>query len=172
LTKPAFLWRIRSFFAKILVTGYKQNRVSQAVWRWQAEASVASEPARMNPRVKVLITTPIALLIAFCFYKIGGHTVGPSIVVAIALVICFCGLFVPAAFEKIDRFLSRFGVWVAKIVSWILLMPVFYLIFAPAHLLLALRKRDPMHRECPSQKKTYWTSRPPITRKNYYRTQH
>lgn len=154
------------------MTEFKQNRVSQTVWQWQAEADAVAEPAGMNPRVKVLITTPIALLIAFGLYKWRGHPVGPSIVVVIALSICFCGLFVPKAFEKIEAFFNWFAVWVATAVSWILLVPVFYLIFAPAHLLLTIRRRDPMHRECPSGEKSYWTPRPPITRDNYYRTQH
>lgn len=157
---------------RFLVTEFQQNRVSRTVWNWQAEASTAVESSGMNPRVKVLITTPIALLIAFGIYKWTGHTIGPSIVVVIALAICFCGLFVPPAFERIERFFNRFAFWVATAVSWILLVPVFYLIFAPAHLLLTIRKRDPMKRECPSQAKSYWTTRPPITRDNYYRTQH
>ena len=151
---------------------FKQNRVSEAVWRWQEETDTNPLPKGMNPKVKVLITTPIALLIAYGIFRWRGHIVMPSIVVGIALSIAFCGFFVPSAYAAIERGFLRFGAWVAVAMTWILLLPVYYLIFAPAHLLLRLRGRDPMERAMSRQRKTYWSKRPPVTRENYYRSQH
>ena len=151
---------------------FDQNPVSQAVWRWRENAADALGTAGMSPRVKVLITTPIALLIAYGIYCWKHHPGPPLVVAAMALAIALCGFFAPPAYAFIERFFLRFAAWVAAAMTWILLTPVFYLIFAPAHLLLALRGKDPMHRRCPTDLASYWTPRPPITRKNYYRSQY
>jgi hypothetical protein len=150
---------------------FEQNRVSKTVWRWQ-ESREPAKPRRMDPKLKVAISTPIALLIAFGIYKWKGHVVMPSVVVAIALAIGFCGLFVPPAFLAIERFFLRFAGGVATVLNWVLLTPLFFLVFAPTRWLLALRGKDPMHRKCPTDQATYWIPRPPITRENYYRSQH
>ena len=150
---------------------FKQNPVSRTAWRWQ-ESGEASHPRGMNPKLKVAISTPIALLIAFGIYKWKGHVVMPSIVVAIALTIAFCGVFIPPAFAAIERFFLRFAAGVATVLNWILLTPLFFLVFAPIRLTQLLRGKDPMDRACPTEVGSYWRDRKPITRENYYRSQH
>lgn len=151
------------------MTEFKQSKVSREVWPWVSPP--APPPPRMSPRVKVLISTPIAYGIA-AFMVWRGHRIGPATVVTIATVIAVCGFFIPAAFAAIERFFLRFAAVVATTLTWLLLVPVFYLIFAPAHWMLALRGKDPMFRRCPTDQTTYWVDRPPITRENYYRSQH
>ena len=126
----------------------------------------------MRPRVKVAITTPLACLIAWGMYTWKGHVIMPLTVVAMALSIGFCGMFVPSAFARIERFFFRFAKVVAMVLTWILLTPLFYLVFTPARLGMKLRGKDPMKRKCPSNESTYWRPRPPVNRKNYYRSQH
>ena len=155
-----------------IVEPFQQSEVSRAVWPWQDGVAGPARPKGMSPKKKVLITTPIALLIAYGIYLWRGHALMPCIVVGVALTICFCGVFVPPAFDAIERFFAGFARMVATTVTWILLVPVFYLIFAPAHLLLRIRGKDPMFRQCPSDEPTYWTKRPPVTRKGYYESQH
>lgn len=155
-----------------IVEPFQQSEVSRAVWPWPDGGANSARPKGMSPRKKVLITTPIALMIAGGIYLWRGHAVMPGIVVGIALTICFCGLFVPRAFAAIERFFAGFARIVATTMTWILLVPVFYLVFAPAHLMLRIRGKDPMFRQCPSDEPTYWTARPPVTRKGYYESQH
>jgi len=61
------------------------------------------------------------------------------------------------------------GVGVAA--TWICLVPVFYLIFAPGRLILALSRKDPMGRAFPTRAPTYWVSRAPIKDAAEYRRQ-
>lgn len=150
---------------------FEQDWVSRAIWRWQG----AGEPPRrggMDARLKVAISTPIALGIAWGIHRWKGHVVMPLVVAAIALGIGFCGVFVPPAFRAIERGLGRFGAGVATGLNWVLLAPLFFLVFAPIRLGLWLRGKDPMQRACPSGEKTYWIPRRPITRENYYGSQH
>ena len=62
---------------------FQQNRVSRAVWPWPAAGDEAP-PRGMNPKLKVAISTPIALLIAYGIYRWRGHLVMPCIVAGIA----------------------------------------------------------------------------------------
>ena len=154
------------------MTEYRQNHVSRVVWPWLAVTDRPAAPTGMSARKKVLITTPIAYAIAGLIYVLTHHVVGPIAVVVIATAIAFCGFFIPPAYAAIERFFFAFGALVAAALTWILLVPVFYLVFLPARIILTLKKSDPMKRACPSDEATYWTTRPPIERKNYYRSQH
>ena len=156
------------------MTKYQQNRVSGTVWPWSADRDGPPASPGMSARKKVLITTPIAYLIAFLIYQFTPthHTIGPIIVVVIATAIAFCGFFIPPAYAAIERFFFAFGAKVAGVMTWILLVPVFYLVFLPARVILSLKRSDPMKRACPTDEATYWTTRPPIERENYYRSQH
>jgi hypothetical protein len=118
-----------------------------------------------------MISTPIAFLVAYVLYR-HGHRVGPVLVCGIATGIAVCGLFLPRAFAAIERFFLRFAAVVGVVLTWLLLVPVFLLFFTPARLILAWRGKDPLHRRCPTDQPTYWTDRPPVTRENYYRSQH
>jgi hypothetical protein len=149
----------------------QQNRVAKTVWPW-ATPPGEDVPGGISPRKKVTITTPIAYAIAGLLYLWLDHLVGPILVVVIATSIAFCGFFIPPAYAAIERFFLRFAVWVAAALTWILLVPVFYMIFFPAGIFLTLRGKDPMERACPTDKPTYWSKRPPITRVNYYERQH
>ena len=152
------------------MTEFKQSRVSREVWRW-LDPPWAERAPGMSPRVKVLISTPIAFLIAYGMYRF-GHRVGPILVCTIATGIAICGLFIPRAFGGIERFFMGFAAVVAVALTWGLLVPVFLLIFTPGAIALKLRGKDPLHRRCPTEHASYWTDRPPITRENYYRSQH
>ncbi len=156
------------------MTDYQQNKVSQVVWPWTRPAGAPQGPTGMNPKLKVAISTPIALAIAFCIYKFTPthHTIGPIIIVAIASTICFCGLFVPKAFAAIERFFAKFAERVANGMTWLLLTPMFYLVFAPAHFFLSIRGKDPMNRKCPTDAATYWSKHRGIVDKKQYRSQH
>lgn len=154
------------------MTSYEQNRVSRAVWPWASPPGSTPPPQGMSPRRKVLITTPIALLIAYGMYRWKHHLAAPAAITVVALSICFCGLFVPPAFAAIERGFARFGALVGTLLTWLLLTPTFYLIFAGGHLLLWMSRKDPLNRACPSREPTYWVDRPPVTRKNYYLSQH
>lgn len=154
------------------MTDFKQNHVSEVVWPWTKPAAAPTGPTAMNPKLKVAISTPIAFAIAFAIHHFFHHTIGPILIVTIASTICFCGLFVPKAFDAIERFFAKFAAWVAHTMTWLLLTPMFFLVFAPSRFFLGIRGKDPMNRKCPTDETTYWSKHRGLVDKKQYRSQH
>ena len=109
----------------------------------------------------------VAAVLRYALHK----PVAAAVVLALAGVVLGCGLFAPPAFRAIEAFGVRLGSWVGTGMTWLLLVPFFYLCFAVGHGFLALAGKDPLHRAFLPQATTYWTPRPKITDPDYYRKQ-
>ncbi len=72
----------------------------------------------------------------------------------------------PSVKESAGQSLGRL---ISHVLTWVLLVPFFYLCFTPGRLILILRKKDPLHRQCPSSETSYWVTRPPIADLDQYR---
>lgn len=131
-----------------------RSRVSRVVWPWAEHQE--SPGTRVNAtRRKALVQFAVMAVVSSLLWL----KFKPVAIVAgsLAVFVLMTGLFVPRFFEAIDRVLSAFGKIVGMTLTWLLLTPFFLLVFAPGRMLLALRGKDPMQRQCPTDKKTYWT---------------
>ena len=82
-----------------------------------------------------------------------------------------CALFVPPAFAAIEGFGKKLGVWVGTGLTYLLLVPFFYLVFVPGRLVLALMGKDPMQREFPTKEASCWSPRRTKMDEAHYRKQ-
>lgn len=71
----------------------------------------------------------------------------------LSTVILALGLCVPYTSEKYFKKLIDFT---AKILSWILLAPCFYLICIPARIITYIKSYDPLERALSTDRETYW----------------
>jgi len=120
---------------------------------------------------RVLVQTLIPGVVAVLFAR-KGHVLPASIVGAIAGFALVSGLFIPTLFARWERLGQAFGKAIAGAVTWICLVPVFYLVFAPGRLILMLTRKDPMGRAFPTQAPTYWVPRAPVKDVAEYRRQY
>lgn len=60
----------------------------------------------------------------------------------------------------LQRVLRAFGRGVGRVVTWLLLVPLFYLVFTPFGLLARRGRRDPMARRLDRTVASYWEERP------------
>lgn len=101
-----------------------------------------------------------------------GHTTAAGIVGGIGAVMLLSGLFIPAMFLKLERG----GRWLGKAagvgLTWLLLVPMFYLVFFPGRLILMLTGNDPMARKFPTKAPTYWIARKPVLSAEEYKRQY
>lgn len=149
----------------------KSNSVEAAKWDWKAGGGLPPPPKPpMKTSVKAVIQSLVMTGVGLLFFFVWHHRVGPVIIWSFAAVILFTGLFVEPANRAIERFFAvHFAKWVGTALTWILMVPVYLLVFTPAHLILKLRGLDPLARKFPTDLPTYWIPRKPVTVEQYKR---
>jgi hypothetical protein len=155
------------------MAAYTQNMISKAIWPWPERLGPAAAPARgggirRRALVQAAVAAAIGLLLALMF----KHRIAGGIVLAIAAIVLATGLFLPRAFQSLERAMQALGKGVGAALTWILLVPFFYLCFLPGHLLIALLRKDPLRLRFPSDEPTYWDSRPHRMDAEYFKRQY
>jgi hypothetical protein len=89
----------------------------------------------------------------------------------LALVLFALALGAPRVFAPVQTAFDRFGRAVAAVLTVVLLGLVFALIFVPGRLLLALLRRDPLHRRPDPGRTSYWEPLPPAGDVDRFRRQ-
>jgi len=141
-------------------------------WTWKAVGTPPPVKVPMSIKVKALIQAPVMGLVGYLIYRWTGHLIGPVIVWSLAGLLLIGGLFIPPIFHGFEKFGALLGKWIGLILNWGLLTPFFYLCFVPGRLILKLKGIDPMDREFPSNKTSFWIPRKPIADIAQYKKQH
>ncbi len=137
-------------------------------WDWKAGGIRPPPKQHMDNRVKAVIQAAVMSAVgAFLFFR-KHETIAPAIVWSFAAVVLVSGLFIPPVFRAIDKFFSVTLVkWVGTGLTYLLLVPFYFIIFAPAHWIMSARGIDPMAREFPTKLPTYWIPRKPADAAQY-----
>ena len=135
---------------------YEQNPVSRAIWQWPAPVIAKQfDPAsnRRKALIQAVVMGVIASILAFGF----DAAVMPLVICSIAAVLLVAAVLAPAVYRAIDDFLVHvLGRGIGLALTWLLLVPFYYAVFAPGRMLLRLRGLDPMKRRFPTDESTYW----------------
>lgn len=135
------------------------QRVLRATWDWRAVGEVAPGSAVAGLRRQAVIQTLVMVLVAAFLYFIVGHTFFVPVILALAAVVLILGLAFPPAYRPVHRFGRWLGQVVGKGLTYMLLVPFFFLFFLPVAMVLRLQGRDPLHREFREPRWTYWIRR-------------
>ena len=130
------------------------SNVAEAVWNWRAPKSAAAGDAparRRKALVQFGVATAFAALLLLRHHRVAGLVVG-----GIGVAVLLCGLWVPPAFEALDRLGRALGRWVGAALTYLLLVPFFYLVMVPGRLILAASGKDPMKRRWDRAAASYW----------------
>ncbi|OQA27009.1 MAG: hypothetical protein BWY59_01195 [Verrucomicrobia bacterium ADurb.Bin345] len=139
---------------------FKQNAVSQTVWQWQKAADAAGHGGGKKDRTllkaggQALLMAGVALLLGLRF----GHRIAPVLLGCLAAYVVVTALFVRRAYAAFERGVGLIARGVGVALTWILLVPFFYLAFVPGRLVLMMRGKDLMTRKFPSDEPTYWVN--------------
>jgi len=154
------------------MTDGKQGRVSAAIWNWTAREEDAGPKPGKPRHVRALIQAGIMAVIAFLLYRFAPHPIMGKIVFGLAGTVLISGFFLPSLFDAIERFGQRLGQWVATGLTWGLLTPFYYIVFPVGRFFFSLRGVDPLQREWPTDRPSYWERRRPVRSMGQYRKQH
>jgi len=145
--------------------------VAQATWPWRdpVAASLTKGHSGGHKRraiIQAIIMVVVATLVTMVWHKIW---LGLAIY-SLSAVVIISGFLIPPLFLGLERAGQWLGRMVGIGITWLMLMPFFYLCFAPARLVLKLMGKDPMHRHCEPNRSSYWVDhKPPLTTQPYTR---
>lgn len=131
-------------------------------------AEVTQTLAQRWPRVALQAAVP-AIVAGLLARK--GHAVPASIIGGIAAFSLVSGLMIPRLFARWEAMGAALAKGVGVALTWLCLVPTFFLVFVPARLILLLSRNDPMCRAFPTRLPTYWVPRPPVKDPSEYRRQ-
>lgn len=127
----------------------------------------------MSRQAKAVIQAAVMLTVGGLVWHFFDHRIMPMILAFLAGLMLVGGFLVPPIFEGFERFGLLLAKWLGTGVTYLLLVPFYYLVFAVGRLILKLRGIDPMDRVFPQpDKTTFWEPRPAVASMDQYRKQH
>ena len=152
----------------------QSDNMARSIWPCCKETQ-AVPPAGVRQETtskRAVIQFAVALSIALVLFFLLKKPVMAGIVTGISTVVLICGLFIPTAFLAIEKFGLKLGEWVAAGMTWLLLVPFFYICFVPGRLIMILRGKDPLNLRLSAKVSTYWVPRSPVNDIKQYEKQH
>lgn len=134
--------------------------VQETVWNWRDKSGQnagTSEAAGL--RRQAVIQAVVMGVIGFILLKWIGHPTFAKVVWGLAGVVLVLGLAAPRAYRPIHGFGQWLGRAIGALLTYVLLVPLYFLVFTPAALILRLQGRDPMQRQPRDRQYTCWVRR-------------
>jgi hypothetical protein len=136
------------------------SSVQETVWNWRDSSGPGGEKSDAAAlRRQAVIQAVVMGVIGFVLFQWIGHHTFAKVIWGLAAVILVLGLVAPAAYRPIHGFGQWLGKAVGALLTWVLLVPLYFLVFTPGAILLRLQGRDPMHRKMRDGKYTCWIPR-------------
>jgi lysophospholipase L1-like esterase len=123
-------------------------------WEWN-KVGAPLAPAASSSRWRILAELAIPLAVAAFFFA-RGKVIAAGVVGGVGLTLFAVSRISASAAAKIQHAFAKLGFWVGEILTWILLLPVFFGIFTPVALWLRLRGQDPLESTPDRQRSSYW----------------
>ena len=126
------------------------------VWDWRNRAAGVGGPAASRVRLRGLLQAVVAALFGGALFFFWSRTIG-SVVLAVASLVGLSALASPLGlFAAIERLFLALGRATGRVLTWLLLVPVFYAFFAPFGQLLRRGRRDRLKRQLEPDAASYW----------------
>jgi len=139
------------------------RRVMQATWNWQDTGAGAQAAARRRAglRRQALVNAAVTAAVGLAFWRLLDHALLPRVLWAVAAAMALIGLLAPAYFRPVRRLGAATAHAVGVALTYLLLVPLFYLFFAPVGLVLRVLGKDPLHLRRKPEGVSLWLHRRP-----------
>lgn len=145
--------------------------VTSVIWRWKETGPPPAAKSHSKPALRAVIQAAIVAGLGSLFLW-RGHKGMAIFLISMGAFLFVSGLFIPWLFLAVEKFGKKLGRWAGGALTWLLLMPTFFILFFPGRLILWLTRRDPMRRRFPSREETYWVPRRPVEKIEQYTRQY
>ncbi|MFP8877988.1 MAG: hypothetical protein VCE43_00200 [Myxococcota bacterium] len=135
-----------------------------AIWDWRGTGMAPSDaPQTGHLRMRGIAQGLVGAGVGTGLYLFVSTTAG-AVVALTGVTIALAGLLSPTGlFVLIDRGFQALARGLSRIITWAVLLPLFYLFFLPFGLVLRAGKRDRLQRWMDADAATYWEPRDGIT---------
>lgn len=134
--------------------------VGRLVWDWRrAEAAAAAPPDPAGIRRRALARGLVGGLVAgLVFVAFSQHLAG--VIATIAGLSSAAGVLSPTrAYAAIEKAIGAFAFGVGAVLTWVMLVPMYYFVFAPFGVLGRRRERARLYGGADPEVGTYWIER-------------
>jgi hypothetical protein len=148
----------------------QSKRVAAAAWPWREAVAPKDDGGasrRRSARIEAGIMCAVAAVFTWLFHK----PIVAIVICCVATVVLVGGLFVPPLYEGFKKAGLALGKGVGVFLSWILLVPFFYICFPIGRLIFALGRKNPLQRGYLRDAPTYWGVKKPANDLGRYRKQ-
>jgi hypothetical protein len=149
----------------------KLASVPGIVWPWREPRVETTRNETSHRRKRSLLESAITLAVGLAFFFFYKRILG-MVIIGIGSLVLIGGQLVPPlyyGFRKVGVLLARV---VGTGLTWILLLPFFYVVFTCGRFFLLVFRKDPLKRTCPSSQKSYWDKRKPVGDTGWYKRQY
>ncbi len=140
------------------MTGLQPGRpeAAEVIWRWREPPKKNAEPSASKARIKGTIQGGVGLGVAAAIYLLWSQTIG-TVVFCISTTILLSALASPLGLYRIiEGVFVSLGNHTGRALTWLTLVPLFYLFFLPFGLLFRRGRRDRMKRFFEPDEQSYW----------------
>ena len=130
---------------------------AEVIWRWREQGVSASrEQSPGRARIRGSVQALVGGGAATAIYLFWSQMIG-TVVFCIAAVILFSALVSPKGlYRALEGLFAALGNFTGRALTWLMLVPLFYLFFLPFGLLLRRGSRDRMKRYFEPDRASYW----------------
>jgi hypothetical protein len=132
-------------------------KASAVIWRWRSEEPEAeAAPSATSQRVRGTLQALVGAAFGLASGLFWSKTVA-IVAFTAAGVVLFCALVSPnGLYALLHRLFEATGRVVGRAMTWIVMVPIFYLFFLPFGKLLRRGRRDRLRRYYEPDAATYW----------------
>ena len=137
---------------------------AEVVWNWRdPRPQQAADTPSNRPRLRGSLQAAAAAAVGSAFWYFGSPILA-RVILSVAGGLLLAALLAPRTlYAAIERLFLALGRITAQAITWLLLVPVFYLFFAPFGMLLRRGRRDRLRRNLEPDSESYWEPHEGIT---------
>lgn len=129
------------------------------IWRWRAPAAGVEAPSAARARRRGLLQALGAGVFGTLLFVFWSQTIA-TIVFCVAGIIGLSALLSPTGlYAGVEKLFVSLAHWTGRGLTWLLMVPLFYLFFLPFGLLFRRGRRDRMRRFYEPEAPSYWEPR-------------
>jgi hypothetical protein len=139
-------------------------QAAAAIWDWRGEqVHGPAQPSMSSVRIKAIVQSLVGFTVGSLIFFFWSRTVG-SIALGIASVILFSGLVSPRGlYAGIQSLFEATGNVLGRIMTWVVMVPLFYLFFVPFGRIMRRGRRDQLKCFYEPDASSYWEPHKTLT---------